>query len=185
MNLHNSIDNFIQDGKLEIKKGYNRNVFLFPNNQFVLKIPLNNSGSDHNFAEWIFWQNSQSEQKDFLEFLQPTLFLFKYTKNKEMIFWANIQQMGFRPCTINPEDFTYQMQAITNFEVIYDQHHFYNPENFFWDENGKLKMIDYGGAVTQQIIMKYGKKIHEEFDGGRVFSEEEKEKMVKELMEKL
>lgn len=94
--------------------------------------------------------------------------LFKETKNvflQETYFsflgFCNIQKIAI-PLEYRPSEFSKQMCILTDNEVFKDPHHFFGYSNFCI-ENGKLKILDYGGFHCHEVIKKYGTKLHEEF----------------------
>ncbi len=183
MNLPNFAESFFVSQGFECVKGENKKVFLVPSNNFVVKLPIDKAGSEHNFGEWNFF--SKTRGLNFNLFLQPTFFSFRHFDDNGDYSWINIQQIGFRPCLIDNDDFTCQMLRLTNFEANNDQHHFYRKENFFFDKNGRLKIVDYGSLMTQEIVRKYGQKIYESFDEKLVFSKTEREEVVTFLSESM
>jgi len=175
MNLPNFAESFFVSQGFDCVKGQSKIVFLLPSSDCVIKFPVGKHGSEHNFGEWNFYQKTKG--LPFNHFLQPTLFSFKDDSEEGNDFRINIQKIGYRACSMDPGDFTRQMLALTELEADNDQHHFYKQENFFFDRTGKLRIVDYGSIITQEIIRKYGEKIYHQFDEHRTFSDSEKKEI--------
>jgi hypothetical protein len=125
----------------------------------VIKFPKTKGGSRVNFGEWYFWQKTKHV------FCQPTLLCFGlYGLGQKKRFWITIQKIGHRQCDSDPEEFKIKCSILSRRATEYDDHHFQNPHNFFFDKNNKLVMVDYGSRQTRRVIKSHGKKIHEAFD---------------------
>ena len=171
MNLTSFAELFFVGQGFECLNGKNKKVFLVPSSDCVIKLVVGKNGSEHNFGEWNFFQKTKGLPHH--PFLQPTMFSFKHFDEDGNDSWISIQKIGYRACNIDPLDFTYQMLELTDLEADNDQHHFYNQENFFFDKAGRLRMVDYGSLMTQEILRKFGERIYHQFDEKKKFSEEE------------
>jgi hypothetical protein len=113
-------------------------------------------GMYENRSEYVFYSQYKSN------FLLPTYFSF--------FGLFNIQKIGKKFEFKNEKEkylsFWRQMLNVTSREATKDGHHFSNPKNFC-EENGKLKIMDYGSPYTQEVLEKYGEKIYKEFDLGK------------------
>jgi hypothetical protein len=172
MNLPTFAEVFFASQGFDCISGGRKKVFLVPSHDFVMKLPIDQHGSEHNFGEWNFWK--QTKSLPFHIFLQPTLFSVHQHEIDGHDCWINFQKIGFRQCLMSEADFTYQMLRLTDFEAINDMHHFYKKENFFFDRDGGLRIVDYGSPMTQELIRRHGEKIYHSFEEQRVFSEDEK-----------
>ena len=175
MNFPNFAESFFVSQGFEKVSGESKTVFLIPSCDCVIKLPIGKSGSEHNFGEWNFFQKTHG--LPFHPFIQPTLFSLKHFDEEKNESWINIQKIGHRACSMSPGDFTRQMLILTDLEADDDQHHFYKQDNFFFDRTGKLRMVDYGSIMTQEIIRKYGERIYHQFDERKQFSEDEKKEI--------
>ncbi|MFH0779562.1 MAG: hypothetical protein V1928_01760 [Parcubacteria group bacterium] len=77
--------------------------------------------------------------------------------------FANLQKRG-QPLVLKERSILFnQLYDFTNSEVFVSSHTFENPKNFSV-EDGKLMIIDYGDKRIHCVLIKYGDKIHNEFD---------------------
>lgn len=88
------------------------------------------------------------------EFPQPTFFSF--------FGLLNIQRYG-APCDGEYLDLWLQIRKITRESAYKNPHQFSIPSNYCL-VNGKLHILDYGGHGSAWVVLKYGKKIVDEFD---------------------
>jgi hypothetical protein len=103
-----------------------------------------------NQREYVLWKRSHNP------FLQPTFFSF--------FGLFNIQAYG-KPYEGHEPDLWIQIRKITREEAYCNPHQFSEPHNYCI-VNGKLRILDYGGGRSARIILRYGKKIVDEFDFG-------------------
>lgn len=87
-------------------------------------------------------------------FLQPTIFSF--------FGLLNIQLYG-KPHEGRHMDLWDQVRRITKEEAYSNAHQFSEISNYTLD-GGRLRMLDYGGRGSAWIVVKYGKRIVENFD---------------------
>lgn len=76
------------------------------------------------------------------------------------------QELG-QPLDVNDEDFVWQMYNLTHGEMKEeggDNHVFRNPENFVFDKNGRLRIVDFSEANVQRLIIKFGEEIMNSFN---------------------
>jgi len=101
-----------------------------------------------NWREFFYYRRTRNP------FLQPTwISLFGF---------INIQRYG-RPCDEACGDLYKSMYYLSERMIATDGHHFNDNRNFTL-VSGHLRILDYGGRNTQQIISRYGRKIWSEFD---------------------
>ena len=105
------------------------------------------AGIRANLLEFIFYLRYRNV------FCQPTYFTF--------FGLINIQKKGLA-CEISVEEFKPRMHQLTNNEIPFKDHTFDSPSNFTVN-NGHLQCIDYADPIIQPIILKYGKKLYNEF----------------------
>jgi len=145
--------------KVSYSSGEDRIVLALGFMGIVIKFPKTKVGSRTNFGEWYFWQKTKHV------FCQPTLFCFGlHGLGQKKRFWITIQKLGYRQCDSDPEEFKIKCSILTRRATEYDDHHFQNPHNFFFDGKNKLVMVDYGSRQTRRVIKSHGTKIHESFD---------------------
>ena len=112
-----------------------------------------------NWREWRFYQRTRHP------FCQPTyLSLFGL---------LNIQRFA-RPCTIQEIDLWCQLHELTKGAVFKDSHHFTNPDNFCLNGEG-LRILDYGGLKTQEVVREFGDEILQHFNPNYSWEERKKE----------
>ena len=112
-----------------------------------------------NWREWRFYQRTRHP------FCQPTyLSLFGL---------LNIQRFA-RPCTLQENDLWCQLHELTKGAVFKDSHHFTNPDNFCLNGEG-LRILDYGGLKTQEVVQEFGDNILQNFDPNYSWEERKKE----------
>jgi len=105
-------------------------------------------GLQENWSEFVFYRKSKHK------FLVPTYFsLF------------GLMNIARRSSDYEKDgiDLWWQFCELTDRYVHSDMHHFLNSENFSLDE-GKLRIRDYGNEDTQEVVLKYGDRIFENFD---------------------
>lgn len=187
---------------MQIKKGKDRIVFIFPTIWVVIKFPYRFAWGIRSFLyalrkkrlkkEWQLslhlpygskrfllkgimdnWREFRFYRKTRHPFLQPTYL--------SVFGLLNIQRLG-QPCGVEPTDLWCQLDELTQGAVFKDSHHFDNPDNFCF-QDGSLRIIDYGGPHVQEVISEFGMKIMEDFDPE--YSWEERKKEIKEEREKL
>jgi len=147
---------------IKIYSGEDRIVFLFPFLGIVIKFPKSEKGSRTNFQEWRFWKRKRNI------FCQPTYFAFKFkTLNSKKTFWICVQKLSHQLCDMDPEEFFIKLSILTRRMSESDGHHFNKPNNFCYDRNGRLKMLDYGSRQTQKVISKCGERVYCDFDRNR------------------
>lgn len=133
-------------GRVFLSKCLRRDIYgyLLGPRTFLFRGLLENS------REFYFFCKYQSQ------FLLPTYF--------SLFGLLNIQKKGKKEVETDLRKILWsQMVQITEGEVWKDEHHFSNPKNFC-NENGKLKIMDYGSPYAQGVLEKYADKIYEEFD---------------------
>lgn len=155
-NLYQRICAFL---KVSYACGEHRIVLVLGFLGIVIKFPKSKRGNRYNFGEWWFWK------KHHHPFCQPCLFCFRLPnlKQNEKI-WVVIQQIGYRPCKSDPEEFNIKCSILSRRATESDGHHFEQPSNFFFNKAGRLVMADYGSVQTQRVIKAYGQKIHTDFN---------------------
>jgi len=162
---------------MHIKKGKGRLVIVLPLLDVVIKIPLIQGinfligvwkafvgktyterllkidtenvyfrGVLENWREFTFWNHTQNP------FLQPTYFSF--------FGLLNIQKFG-KPHDIKDTDLLYQIQYYTKWFCWEHIHSFENPSNYCLDDEGKIRIVDYGNPYAQKVIERFGKECHE------------------------
>jgi len=182
---------------MQIKKGQNRIVFVFPKIGIVIKIPIVHFIS---FTRNVsFWSTSNCSLSEYFRLSRkdiggPRRLLFKaiadnwgefyfFLKTRHLFVqptyfsffgFFNIQKRG-EHCNISCTDIWCQLHELTDGMVWKDSHHFAEPKNFCLDK-GKLKIVDYGDPEVQEVITKYGMKIFDEFNP-EYNCEEEKKKL--------
>lgn len=99
-----------------------------------------------NIREFIlFWKTRNP-------FLQPTWF--------SLFGLINIQTYG-RPCDASYGDLYDIMYHLSERAIAEDGHHFNKASNFTL-HNGHLRILDYGGILIKDIIIRHGQKFWEE-----------------------
>lgn len=112
-----------------------------------------------NWREWRFYQRTRHP------FCQPTyLSLFGL---------LNIQRFA-HPCTLQDIDLWCQLHELTKGAVFKDLHHFTNPNNFCLNSGG-LRILDYGGLKTQEVVQEFGNEILQHFNPNYSWEERKKE----------
>jgi len=184
---------------MQIKKGKNRTVYIFPLLKICFKLPriyllktfclLFNCIKRREWKRIIIEIKRPADKK----VMGPRRYLFKgildnlrefyfYFKTRHPFLiptyfsffgFLNIQKLG-DSCETKGNDLYCQLYELTDQEAMKDIHHFDNDRNFSLI-NGKLKALDYGEPETQKIILKYGIKIHQEFDPDYSWEEKKKE----------
>ncbi len=101
-----------------------------------------------NWKEYRFYRETRHP------FLQPTYI--------SLLGLVNIQKAG-QPLGAAGKDIWHQFFELTDGAVVSDGHHFENPDNFSLTEDG-LRILDYGGRDTQNLVREFGSKILNEFD---------------------
>ena len=94
-------------------------------------------------------------------FLQPTIF--------SLFGFLNVQRYGV-VCVSDCLSFWDQIRSITRQEAYTNPHQFSEPGNYCVDK-GKLRIMDYGGRGSARIVLKYGRRIQEEFNFNFRYSE--------------
>jgi len=84
----------------------------------------------------------------------------------------NIQRCD-EPCQLQEVDLWCQLYELTSGKVFGDSHHFANPRNFCFCDR-KLRMLDYGSGRSHGVITQYGIKIVELFNPAYCWEEEKK-----------
>lgn len=51
-----------------------------------------------------------------------------------------------------------ELYIATDGKAASDAHHIYNTDNFCLDD-GKIRLVDYGRKITQEIVEEFGEKI--------------------------
>ncbi|OGG93353.1 hypothetical protein A2609_01525 [Candidatus Kaiserbacteria bacterium RIFOXYD1_FULL_47_14] len=177
---------------MQIRKGNDRIVFVFPSLGIVVKLPI----VHFFFAARCSWQmffhcGAKGRRwkilKRYLEFPTKNMssfrwFLFRglsanwnefrfYRKTKNpflqptyfsLFGLLNIQRFD-EPCQLEETGFWWQLLELTNGKVSDDGHHFEEPRNFCF-HNGKLRILDYGSRRTHDVVLQYGTKIVELFN---------------------
>lgn len=105
-------------------------------------------GINDNWLEFYYYRKLKSP------FLQPTYF--------SLFGFVNVQKTGKKP-SVEGRNLWCQLHEITNGGVWADSHTFTNPNNFC-EENGRLKMLDYGNRRIYDFLKKWGYKIHMDFN---------------------
>lgn len=173
---------------VQIKKGKNRIVFIFPSIGIVFKFsiihfltglhilyrhikrghwefikeewgwPVDN----HALGGWknYFFRGLVINWNEF-QFYRQTHNPFLQPTYLSLGF-LNIQRYG-EPCNLNANDFLLQLTELTDYGIWDDSHHFGNPNNFSLT-NGVLRILDYGSHYNQKVILKYGTKIVQMFN---------------------
>jgi hypothetical protein len=114
-------------------------------------------GIMENWREFIFYLFNRSP------FLMPTYF--------SLFGIINIQEKG-EVAKIETVDLWCQLAQMTNHAVNCCGHHFANPGNFC-NENGHLKIFDYGNPKVQEVVKQFGDKIYREFDFAYKYNKDE------------
>ncbi len=188
---------------MQIKKGQDRIVFIFPLIGIVIKFPIIHffrvfrrtycvlRGDGKNKKEKWEWI------KEHLTYPIEAYFGFKGLLFRGLVanwreFWFYLKtrhsflqptyfslfgllniQRYDEPCRLQNVDLWCQLYEMTNGQVFDDSHHFENPHNFCF-HNGKLRMLDYGSRRTWGVISNYGAKIIEHFNPAYSWEEEKK-----------
>ena len=187
---------------MQIKKGDDRVVVVFPELGFVLKFPV--------IRLWIVFRQTILFiwNRDFTSIQKHWMYpmrawggfrglLFKGLAANWSEFWfywqtrnrflqptyfsffglLNIQRFG-TPCSLKGADLWCQLHEMTNRKVWDDSHHFAEPSNFCLID-GKLRMLDYGSPASRGVVTLYGEKIFELFDPSYSWEEEKKKLIAK------
>lgn len=175
---------------MQIKKGQDRIVFVFPSLRIVIKLPI-----IHVFLAFCpeFFRVAK-EKGVALEYLKRHLTyrleilggfwglllrglianwsefcFYRKTRNPflqptyfSLFGFLNIQRYD-EPCQMKDLNLWRHFCALTGNEVKNDPHHFRESHNFSL-HNGKLRILDYGDRRTQKIVLKQGEKIAEFFN---------------------
>lgn len=169
---------------MEIKKGQNRVVLIFPKLKIAIKFPLvrfyltikelfcykNDWDLLRKRCTWPIeapgfkrfllggayanWNEFYFYLKTRHPFIQPTYF---------SLFGLLNVQMYDEPCRAEWTNFFTQLDELTDRKASEDPHHFANPRNFCLHD-GKLRMLDYGGRKARDVITRYGVTIHKKFN---------------------
>lgn len=167
---------------MQIRNGTCRTVLLIPSLGIVIKVAkirlisavvdfwpirrrrlwgLKLASNVHGSPRWFLLRGIHDNWGEFVYYiwtrhplLQPTYF--------SLLGLINIQRLT-EPCTMNGRDLLAHISQLTNKGAWKDSHHFVNPNNFAYDGD-KLKICDYGGPSTQELISAWGTKILTEFD---------------------
>ena len=170
---------------MDIKKGQDRIVIIFPALKIVVKLPVVHLI----MAIKNFWRFSKKWDifKKYLTFPVETLtglkgLLFRGFYSNWNEFWfhlkthnlflqptyfslfglLNIQKYD-EPCRLDDDNLWHQFIEIAGNSISQDPHHFYNHINFCVHKQ-KLRMLDYGSRKVCDIIARHGANIYEKFD---------------------
>jgi len=174
---------------MEVKEGQTRTVYIF--NHFVIKVAqIHFKAAYKNVAGWwkagkkrqalklireIFWGDYYSTnfhpKTNLLAGIRANLLEFGFYLRHRHVFCkptyvtlfglVNIQKKG-QVCEIPYEQFKPRMHELTNDEIPTQDHTFDSPGNFACNDN-HLQIIDYADPAIQPLILKYGKKLYQEF----------------------
>lgn len=184
---------------MQVRKGNDRIVFIFPRLKFVVKIPIIHLISAiiniHDIIKGKMWRYlkmcltySVGVDGAFKAFLFKGLaanwgeFCF-YWKTRHAFLqptyfslfgFLNIQQYD-EPCQLKGENIGCQISGLAPDKVTSAAaHHLENPNNFCF-HNGKLRMLDYGSRRCQDFIVRHGTKVIKHFSPAYSWEEREKE----------
>lgn len=172
---------------MEVKKGRNRIILIFPSTGIVIKFAFIHFVEafrclfrDIKRRDWKYLKRKLkmplgrgiSGFKDYLllGIAHNWLEFWFYIKTRNVFLqptyfslfgFFNIQKMG-KVCEFSATDLWCQLYELTEEKVWKHCHHFSNPANFCFD--GKLRIFDYGDKRTQEVIVEYGEKISKEFN---------------------
>jgi len=174
---------------MQIKKGQDRVVFVFPSLKIVIKLPIIHLilAFYPELLRVAFRKSIRTGLKYTREYFlmrRPSPFwraLFKglhdnwgefcfYQKTKNVFLqpsyfsffgFLNIQLYG-ELYPKKDEDIWRQLCVITNDGTMNNPHHFRKSCNFCFYK-GRLRILDYGDNKTQKVISRYGVKIFNEF----------------------
>ena len=184
---------------MQLKKGNNRIVFVFPRLKFVIKFPIINIFNTLRIlvgyvkvGNWGFFKKEFEYNVETYHSVKYYLFRGIHANWKEFVFYQKthnpfLQQTFFsffgfvniqkcdEVCTLKEVDMWVQLYRITSGYVFEDSHHFSNPNNFSFRE-GKLCIHDYGSMGSQRVISRYGLTILENFNPSFNYEDEKKKK---------
>ena len=176
---------------MQIKKGQNRIVLLFPSVKIVIKVPIihlltvihsifiNRRRRDWKFLRINITSPLCGKYRGYRGYRAYLFLGIVCNWNEFWFFWKtrnfflqptyfsffglfNIQKLGIK-CAVTRVNLWDQLKIISDKLVEKDYHHFSVPKNFTLDK-GKLRILDYGDQKTQEIILECGKKIFNEFN---------------------
>ena len=171
---------------MQIKKGHDRVVILFPFLKIAIKFPIISFWRAIHMAYSTLSQGGWEYLKQWLDYPLVSLWGFKrflfgglaanwsefwfYHKTHHPFLQPTYLSLGFvnvqrcdELCELQVVDFRAQLYRITNHDVLADPHHFSNPRNFCFN-HGTLRMLDYGAPAVQGIILKHGAAIMQRVD---------------------
>ena len=111
------------------------------------------------------WRECRFYKKTRHSFCQPTYF--------SLFGFLNIQRFA-HTCTLQEIDLWCQLHELTKGAVFKDSHHFINPDNFCLN-GGMLRILDYGGVRTQEVVREFGDNILQNFNLNYSWEERKKE----------
>lgn len=175
---------------MQIKKGQDRFVFVFPSLKIVVKLPIIHfviafypellrvafgksirTGLKYSKGYFLmrrpspFWRalfKGLHDNWGEFHFYQKTKNVFLQPTYFSFFGFLNIQLYG-ELYPDKDEDIWRKLCVITNDDVMNNPHHFRKSCNFCL-HNGRLRILDYGDVKTQEIISRCGVKIFNEFD---------------------
>ena len=172
-----------------IHKGSDRVVLAFPNQGFVIKVPLIKIfRAVHYFCGDFFARKWSSLRKRFIhpirmQYSIPGLvFRGIFANWNEFLLYQQTKNPFLQPTyfsffglfNIQKHNEPYKDGELLRKEIYriigwrgfkLDMHHLVNPRNFTL-EKGRLRILDYGSKSTRTLIEEFGKRIHEEFNVG-------------------
>lgn len=183
---------------VQVQKGGNRIVFIFPLVRIVIKLPIIYlvAGIHTLLYElkegclWSHWRDYTVEHYGTLkrllckgivdnwrefQFYTKTHHPFLQPSYFSFLGLINVQRLG-QPCTIKSTDLWCQLYELTQGAVFKNSHCFANPDNFCF-QDGSIRIFDYGDPRTQEVIREFGAKIMKDFDPR--YSWEERKKQLK------
>lgn len=171
---------------MQIKKGQNRIVFIFPRIGIVVKIPIIHFIAVSRLfmrrikeRDWKFLKQELIWSIDGLPGYKRLLLKGIFDNWREFWFYLRTRHPFLQPTyfsflglidiqplgdllNISIDDFRNQLYEITKGAIDDDGHHFNVLRNFCFVEN-KLKILDYGDPRTQKVVLECGMKIFNEF----------------------
>lgn len=106
------------------------------------------NGTYQNWNEYRLWKRTHSP------FLEPTYF--------SLFGLVNIQRYG-KELDVSDVTLWSQILDLSEETAWSNSHHFANPANFSF-RDGTIRMFDYGGRGVEEVIIKYGESIVQNFD---------------------